>query len=252
MRNIKLIIAYDGTGYSGWQRQKGPLTIQGVLEDTIALMTNEPVTLHGAGRTDAGVHALGMVANFNTVSKIPCYGFLKGLNSLLPDDIRVLRLEEAPADFHARFSVRSKSYLYSVITSPLMLPTKRLYHTHFPGKFDVALMNEAISLLIGEHDFSSFEAVGSRNLKITSGRGAVREIYSARVMPSVDEQGFSVSVHGNGFLRHMVRNIVGSLVDVGIAKKTIDNFAEILYARKRSAAGVTAPACGLFLQEVFY
>jgi tRNA pseudouridine38-40 synthase len=252
LRNIKLIIAFDGTNYSGWQRQKEPVTIQGVLEDKISLMANGPITLHGAGRTDAGVHALGMVANFNTDSSIPCVGFMKGLNSLLPADIRILRLEVAPDEFHARFSARGKSYLYQVITSPLILPTMRLYYTHFPGNFNYAAMNTAMSVLIGRHDFSSFEAVGSRDLSITGGRGAVRKIYSARILPTLSGEGFTLAIHGDGFLRHMVRNIVGTVVDVGIGKKTIDNFAEILYARERSIAGATAPACGLFLQEVFY
>ncbi len=252
MRNIKILIAYDGTAYSGWQRQKAPLTIQGLVEDKIAIMTNGAVTLHGAGRTDAGVHALGMPANFMTSSTIPCHGFIRGLNSLLPDDIRILRLEEVSKDFHARFSAHSKSYLYQVITSSVIMPTKRLYYTHFPGTFNFKAMNEALSCIIGEYDFSSFEAAGSRDPVANYGRGAVREIYRAQVMPLADDEGFTVQIHGDGFLRHMVRNIVGTLVDVGLGKKTIDKFAKILYARSRSKAGATAPACGLFLQEVFY
>jgi tRNA pseudouridine38-40 synthase len=252
MRNIKILIAFDGTAYSGWQRQKGPPTIQGVLEERLAMMTGAPVTLHGAGRTDAGVHALGMVANFHTTARIPCQGFMRGLNSLLPDDIRILALEDVPAGFHARFSARSKTYFYQAITDPVIMPHKRLYYTHFPGKFDLDRMNEALTLVLGEHDFSSFEAAGSRDLKIKRGRGAVREIFSAGVAPLADDNGFVVTIHGDGFLRHMVRNIVGTLAEMGIGKKDIDNFAEILYCRNRFAAGATAPACGLFLQQVTY
>jgi len=252
MRNIKLLIAYDGTSYAGWQRQKNQPTVQGVLEKKISLVTKASTTLHGAGRTDAGVHALGMAANFKTAASIPCSGFMKGLNSMLPADIRVLGVEEATAEFHARFAACGKSYLYQVISTPLILPTQRLYYTHFPGKFDFAAMAKALGFLVGEHDFTSFEAAGSRNIDMVSGRGAVREIYKAQVMPMPHGQGFSVEIHGNGFLRHMVRNIVGTLVDVGLGKKTIDNFKKILYAKNRSEAGATAPACGLFLQEVFY
>ncbi|NOX25806.1 MAG: tRNA pseudouridine(38-40) synthase TruA [Deltaproteobacteria bacterium] len=252
MRNIKLLIAFDGTAYSGWQRQKGPPTIQGVLEDRIALMTGGSVTLHGAGRTDAGVHALGMVANFHTTAKIPCQGFMKGLNSLLPDDIKILGLEDAPAGFHARFSAHGKTYLYQAITAPVIMPVKRLYYSHFPGEFNLSRMNEALALLIGEHDFSSFEAAGSRDPRIKRGRGAVRKIFAVGVAPLIDDNGFMVTIHGDGFLRHMVRNIVGTLVEVGSGKKNIDNFAEILYCRDRFAAGATALACGLFLREIFY
>lgn len=252
MRNIKLLIAYDGTGYAGWQRQKDQPTVQGILEKKVSLMTKMPVTLHGAGRTDAGVHALGMTANFKTAASIPCSGFMKGINSMLPADIRVLDVEEAASDFHARFAASGKSYLYQVISAPLILPTQRLYYTHLPGSYDLTAMAEALALLVGEHDFTSFEAAGSRDLDTNRGRGAVRKIYKAEVVPLSACQGFMVEIHGDGFLRHMVRNIVGTLVDVGLGKKTIDNFKKILYARNRAEAGATAPACGLFLLEVFY
>ncbi len=251
IRNIRLLIAYDGTAYCGWQRQKEQPTIQGVLEDTIAIMTNGPITLHGAGRTDAGVHAIGMTANFKTSSPIPCHGFMKGLNSLLPTDIRIMDIVETEIDFHSRFAALGKCYLYQVISTPIILPTQRLYNTHCPGKFNFNAMNDALSCLIGEHDFASFEAMGSRDLA-QKGRGAVRKIYSARARLMPDGAGFSVKIHGDGFLRHMVRNIVGTLIDVGLEKKNVDNFKKILYAKNRSLAGATAPACGLFLQKVFY
>ncbi|HFQ80215.1 MAG TPA: tRNA pseudouridine(38-40) synthase TruA [Desulfobacterales bacterium] len=249
-RNIRMLIAYDGTAYAGWQRQKEQPTVQGALEDKIALMTREPVTLYGAGRTDAGVHALGMCANFKTRRGIPCLGFQKGLNSLLAPDIRVLALDETAERFHARFDALGKTYFYQVITSPLILPTQRLYYAHFPRAFDLAAMDLALSSLLGEHDFTSFEAAGSRDLTITHGRGAVRTINHKRIYAIPG--GFTVEIGGDGFLRHMVRNIIGTLIPVGRGEKTVANFKKILYAKERSAAGSTAPAQGLFLKEVFY
>lgn len=249
-RNIRLLIAYDGTAYAGWQRQKEQPTIQGALEDKIALMTRESVTLYGAGRTDAGVHALGMCANFKTRSGIPCLGFRKGLNSLLPPDIRVLALDEAAEGFHSRFDARGKTYFYQVITTPMILPTQRLYYAHFPEAYDLKAMDLALSVLLGEHDFASFEAAGSRDLTLTKGRGAVRTIQHKRIFTIPG--GFTVEIRGDGFLRHMVRNIIGTLIPVGQGEKTVANFKKILYAKERSEAGDTAPAQGLFLKEVFY
>ncbi len=249
-RNIRMLIAYDGTAYAGWQRQKEQPTVQGALEDKIALMTRESVTLYGAGRTDAGVHALGMCANFKTRCGIPCLGLQKGLNSLLPPDIRVLALDEAAERFHARFDAQGKTYFYQVITSPLILPTQRLYYAHFPRAFDLEAMDMALSSLLGEHDFASFEAAGSRDLTVTKGRGAVRTIHHKRIYAI--SGGFTVEIGGDGFLRHMVRNIIGTLIPVGQGEKTVANFTKILYAKDRSEAGNTAPAQGLFLKEVFY
>ncbi len=254
MRNIRLTIAYDGTGYAGWQRQPNAPTIQGMVEAKIATMNGLPVSLHGAGRTDAGVHALAMVANFNTESHIPCLGFLNGLNSLLPDDIRVLDVREAALDFHARRSALGKTYQYRMRLGPVPIPTERLYSISLPEGLKIDAMRNCLAALLGERDFSSFEAVGSRDPLYAGGRGAVRKIFSARF--DVDTRFRSgellFRVSGDGFLRHMVRNIIGSLILVGLGKRSEDWFTEIVAARDRNLAGPTAPAHALFLEKVLY
>lgn len=250
MRNIRLLIAYDGTAYAGWQRQAVQPTIQGVLEEKLTLMTQAPVTLHGAGRTDAGVHALGMVANFQTAATIPCPGLCRGLNCLLPADIRILQVDQVELEFQARFWAKGKVYAYQFLSTPLLLPHHRLYYTHIPGPLNFSLMEMALATLVGEHDFTSFEATGSRDLTVTGGRGAVRRIQAATL--ERHGEGWAMVIQGDGFLRHMVRNIAGTLFEVGQGKRTLDDFRETLAARDRSRAGVTAPAKGLFLREVFY
>ncbi len=250
VRNIRLLIAYDGTAYAGWQRQAALPTIQGVLEEKIALMTKAPVTLHGAGRTDAGVHALGMVANFHTRSSIPCLGFVKGLNSLLPDDIRIRQADQADPDFQSRFHAKGKVYAYQFLCTPILFPHQRLYYTHIPVPLDLPLMEAALSALVGEHDFASFEATGSRDLTMSGGRGSVRCILSALLQRQGD--GMAMVIQGDGFLRHMVRNIAGTVFEVGLGRRSLADFCETLAAKDRSRAGVTAPAKGLFLNQVFY
>lgn len=251
MRNIKLVLAYDGTAYAGWQRQKDQPTIQGVIERQLAVLTGEKTVLHGAGRTDAGVHALGMTANFSTCRTIPVAAFRKGLNSLLPADILVRSAEEAELSFHARKNAVAKTYQYTIITSPLLLPTDRLYAAHFPGPLDLAAVRACLELITGEHDFSSFEASGSRDPKLSHGRGAVRKIFHATLEQS-DPECLRLTFSGDGFLRHMVRNIVGTLIEVGRKKITVQDFAMIMKTRDRAAAGPTAPAAGLILTDVFY
>jgi tRNA pseudouridine38-40 synthase len=253
VRNIRLLLAFDGTGYAGWQRQKELPTIQGVLEEKIGIMNGGPVTLHGAGRTDAGVHALGMVASFATGSSIPCLGFLKGLNSLLPEDVRILGVTEAAADFHARYSAIGKCYLYNVTIGEVPLPTERLYSTHLHQPLRLEAVRRCLGLLVGRHDFSSFEATGSRDPNNGSGLGAVREIQRADLLREEGRpERLRFLISGNGFLRHMVRNIVGTLVEVGQGKRTVEEFAGLFEVRDRSAAGPTMPARGLFLKEVYY
>ena len=178
-RNIQLLIAYDGENFSGWQRQKNAPTIQGTIEDSLAMMTNGEITLNGAGRTDAGVHAIGMVANFTTVSTIPCNGFFLGLNSMLPKDIRILRVDEAENDFHSRYNATGKTYSYTIFTGNIQLPTERLYAAHYQGFFDNKAVLQALNQIHGTHDFTSFEASGSRDLSIKSGRGAGRTLFHA-------------------------------------------------------------------------
>lgn len=253
VRNIKLVIAYDGTAYAGWQRQKVAPTIQGMLEEKIAVMTGEVVTLNGAGRTDAGVHALGMVANFQTSAKIPVEGFHKGLNSLLPEDIRVRNVSEVEQGFHSRYSAVGKIYFYDVSIGEIVLPTERLYRVRVGGKFDPEPVKSCLKMLLGQHDFTSFEATGSRDTEKVNGKGAVRKIFTAKIVQdSSDPAKFRFIIAGDGFLRHMVRNIVGTLVEVGQGKRSVSDFQAVLAAQDRAVAGPTMPANGLFLQEVYY
>lgn len=253
MRNIKLVLAYDGTGYAGWQRQLGQPTIQQVVEEAIARLTQAPVILHGAGRTDAGVHAQGMTANFQTDSVIPLSGLVKGLNSMLPEAIRVLDAEKVAHDFHARYNATGKVYEYAFMATEIMPPCQRLYAAQVRAPFMCDAVRLCLPMVVGTHDFSSFEASGSRDLTITGGRGAVRTIFAARL----DEEGkdsrmFRLTIAGDGFLRHMVRNIVGTLFGVGRGRLTPLDFQEIVAARDRTLAGATAPAKGLTLKTVLY
>jgi tRNA pseudouridine38-40 synthase len=250
-RNIKLLLAFDGTRYAGWQKQKSMQTVQGVIEEKLRIMTGEKLCLHGAGRTDAGVHALGMVANYHTEANIPCQGFLKGLNSMLPPDIRVLEASEVEAAFHARIDAKAKTYWYNFNNSAIQLPTERLYAAHFFADLDFEAMRQGLEHLEGTHDFSSFEGAGSRDRK-SSKRGAVRTIIEASLetLKTGDDHRFIIT--GDGFLRHMVRNIVGTVLEVGKGKLTQKDIAVILAAKDRPAAGPTAPAAGLFLKEISY
>jgi tRNA pseudouridine38-40 synthase len=251
-RNIRLLLAYDGTAYAGWQRQKDLPTVQGFVEEKIAIMTGAPVVLHGAGRTDAGVHALGMVANFATEATIPCTGFVKGLNSLLPDDIRVLAATEASPDFHSRYNATGKCYVYNLTIGGVGLPTERLYSAHLPSPLHWEKVRSCLALLIGRHDFACFEASGSRDPDFKGGMGAVREIYAAEAQQGHQPGSYRIMISGNGFLRHMVRNIVGTLVEVGQDRRSVDDFRKLIDLRDRAAAGPTMPARGLFLKEVYY
>lgn len=253
MSNIKLIVAYDGTGYGGWQRQSNRPTIQGELEEKISLIANEKVVVHGAGRTDAGVHAYGMAASFHTRSTVSCEGFLRGLNSLLADDIRVLDAEEVAAGFHARKSASGKCYIYNLAVGGVQIPTERLYSYNVFGSFDVDAVVKSLQVVVGSHDFSSFEATGSRDMDRTTGRGAVRRIFTAAVEILDNEPlQLQIKIAGDGFLRHMVRNIVGTLIEVGQGRRSVNDFHDVLKAKDRSLAGPTAPAKGLFLKEVYY
>ncbi len=252
-RNIRLLIAYDGTNFCGWQRQRNGPTIQEALEKKLGIITQETIQIHGAGRTDAGVHALGMVAHFTTTGTMPASAFVKGPNSMLPKDIRILDAVDVPPDFHARFSAQGKTYRYDFFTGPLQLPAERLYRTHLPCSFQPENVQASLDLLVGTHDFVSFEAVGSRDRSRTTGRGAVRTLSQAQCLadPARSEH-FSFHFSGDGFLRHMVRNLVGTLLWVGTGRLTTDQFAAILAAKDREQAAPTAPACGLFLERVHY
>ncbi len=182
-RNIRLVIAFDGTAYSGWQRQKKRPTIQGSIEKKLTILCSEPVCIHGAGRTDAGVHALAMVAHFQTTVGRPLSAFTRGLNSMLPHDIRILEAREMPSDFHSRYQALAKTYRYDFFSGDIMLPTRRLYEAHLPGSFDLAACQKCLPLLIGSHDFASFEGAGSRDPLQKTGRGAIRTIFQAQCRP---------------------------------------------------------------------
>jgi tRNA pseudouridine38-40 synthase len=251
MRIIKLVISFDGTSYCGWQRQDNGPTIQEELERAVSLITNQPTRVHGAGRTDAGVHALGMTAHFRTESNIELKALLKGLNSILPEVIAIPEVSEEAPDFHARFSARAKTYRYTFYNGIIECPVKRLYRTHVPFPLSVDKIESCLQVLTGTHDFGSFEASGSRDRNYHKGRGAVRTIFSAELSKPEPDL-FHVLLTGDGFLRHMVRNIVGTVLDVGRGKISIEKFRDILEKRDRHLAGATAPAQGLTLVEVHY
>lgn len=244
-RNYKLVLEYDGSNYHGWQRQKGLLTIQEVVETRLAIMTQTPVRLVGAGRTDAGVHARGQVANFLSETQIPPDRLLRGLNSLLPDDIVALELILVPKEFHARFKARSKVYEYRIHNGAIAPALGRQYGWHISRPLRWSSMAKCLKLLEGRHDFSSFQAAGS------SVRSTERIVLATEIT-SVGEYTRLITIEANGFLRHMVRNIIGTLVDVGSGKLTEEEFSAVLAARNRQQAGMTAPARGLCLLEVRY
>lgn len=254
MRTIKLTLMYDGTNYVGWQNQPNGVSVQSLVERAVRTMTGEGNDVVAASRTDAGVHALGQVAHFETGRSIPLEGFRRGLNALLPGEIAVVRAEEAPAGFHARRDARAKRYAYRIVIAPGRNPILRDRAWWVKGSLDAQRMREAADGLVGEHDFTSFRAAGSTS------RHAVRSIMRIAIeegpLPAEALAGegtmVDVVVEGNGFVRHMVRNIVGTLVDVGSGRLGPQDMGRILAARGRAEAGGCAPACGLYLVRVLY
>ena len=244
-KNIKLILEYDGSRYHGWQRQTDGPTIQGIIEEKIQLMTREPVRLIASGRTDAGVHALNQVCNFITRTKIDQGALQRGLNALLPDDILIKKVEYVPLDFHAMFSAKSKIYEYRILNRKEPDVFLRSYAWHLEKGLEMEAMHKCISALCGEHDFSSFRSSGSGN------RNPVRDMKRAELQ-GPDQGLLRFVFEANGFLRHMVRNIVGTLVDVGQGKMGFDEFLEIFQSKDRRKAGIKAPPQGLFLIKVHY
>jgi tRNA pseudouridine38-40 synthase len=248
MRNLKLILAYDGSEYCGWQVQPDSLSVQGVLASAIGRITGEKVLPQGSGRTDAGVHALAQVATFQTESVIPAANLVTALNDTLPTSIRVLEAGEAPADFHARKSAKAKTYRYRMYRGAICPPFLARYVWHYPYPLDFHAMAEAAPLIEGEHDFTSFAAVDPE--RGVAEHSNVRVILSSHWRRDADE--FIYEVCGNGFLHHMVRNLVGTFLLVGKGTLKPSETATILEARNRSAAGATAPAHGLYLVNVEY
>jgi tRNA pseudouridine38-40 synthase len=244
-RNLKLILEYDGARFHGWQRQKNAPTIQEALESALALLTGESIRVMGSGRTDAGVHARGQVAHFHTTSPLPLSAFINGLNSLLPLDIAVLEAAEAAKDFHARKSVRAKTYAYHILSRPLRSPLNRPHTWWIARPLDLAAMQAAAEILIGEHDFSAFQASGS------SIKNPVRVVTRAEwVQHPPDLLIFTITA--TGFLRGMVRSLVGTMVEVGRGKRPPEDLADLLQTGERRRAGPTAPPQGLFLVDVVY
>jgi tRNA pseudouridine38-40 synthase len=245
LKNFKITIEYDGTAYHGWQRQAEDRTVQGEIEKALMTITGNPVSLTGSGRTDAGVHAFGQVANFHCRTRLDHTVFLKGLNSLLPKDIVITECTPVSAEFHARYDVKSKSYHYKILNRTLPAAIFRQYAWHIPKKLDIEAMLRSLHYIIGTHDFKAFEGSGSLRAN------TVRSVMYADLEKT--EDGYLVfKIAGNGFLRFMVRNIVGTLADVGLGKITPNDFNNILLSRDRNRAGVTAPAHGLFLMQVNY
>ncbi|MBQ7481364.1 MAG: tRNA pseudouridine(38-40) synthase TruA [Lachnospiraceae bacterium] len=240
-KRIMLTIAYDGTDYSGWQIQPNAVTIEGVLNKTISELLGEDIHVIGASRTDAGVHAMGAVAVFDTVSPIPPDKYSFVINQGLPDDIRILNSLQVADDFHPRKVNCKKTYEYRIYNDTFMLPTRRLYTHHVYGRLDTEAMNEAGQYLVGEHDFVSFMGAGGQALTTE------RTIYALDVRNEGESREVVITVTGSGFLYNMVRIIAGTLIDVGQGRFKPEDVKTMLEARDRTAAGQTAPACGLCL-----
>lgn len=244
-KNIKLVLAYDGTHYHGWQRQRNGITIQEVIEERLQIMTGESVNLIASGRTDAGVHALNQVCNFITRSTIPLKSIRKGLNSLLPDDIFVKDAEYVPREFHSRYSAKSKTYEYRILNSETPDIFQRDFLWHIRPALDTQEMAACLSLLKGTHDFSCFRSSGSGNTD------PVRSVLTTEI--NGPKHGVvRIVIEADGFLRHMVRNIVGTVVEAGLGKISPERFKEIIDLQDRQLAGVKAPPQGLFLVKVRY
>jgi tRNA pseudouridine38-40 synthase len=250
MRNLKVTLSYDGAEFSGWQVQPDANTVQGTLASAIGRITGEKVLPQGSGRTDAGVHALAQVMTFVTESSVPTRNFLKALNDILPASVRVLEVEEAPPEFHARHSAKAKTYRYRIFRESICPPFLARYVWHFPYRLAEEEMGRAAQLVMGEHDFTSFAAVDPERGREDAPVSNVRKIFSSSWERAGDELVYTV--RGSGFLHHMVRNLVGTFILVGKGTLRVDDVTRILEARNRSAAGATAPASGLYLVGVEY
>ena len=247
MTTFKATVAYDGTGFVGWQRQVEGTSIQGLLEDALRELDNRDVAVTGAGRTDAGVHAIGQVASFALRRAIEGPALVRALNARLPAAVRIVDAREVGDSFHARFNAIRKTYRYRIWSGDVLSPFERDYAWHFSGPLDVRAMAAAAERLEGRHDFAAFQAAGS------SAKTTVRELFSSRIKADAGATPLIVyEVTGDGFLRHMVRAIVGSLVEIGRGRRPVEWITEILYACDRTRAGPTAPPQGLMLVAVEY
>ena len=244
MRTLKLTLAYDGTRFVGWQRKAEGESIQGLLEDALARFEGASVDVHGAGRTDAGVHALGQVASARVTFVHDTATLARALNALLPEDIRVVDVAEAAPDFHARFDARFKTYQYEMRTTPVSTPFDRAYVWHLPEPLDLNAMRQAAAVLVGTHDFAAFQSTGSET------SSTVRTIFRSELLAG--DGLLTYEIAGDGFLRHMVRAIVGTLVEIGRGRRPVSTMADLVAGGTRADAGATAPARGLFLVRVDY
>ena len=243
MNNIKLVIEYDGTNYVGWQQQKNGITIHGKLREAIERVILEEIMLHGSGRTDAGTHAVGQVANFHTESNIPAYKLVQAINTYLPKDIVVRSAKKVPEKFHSRYSAKSKTYCYTIFNSRIRNAIGRNYCLHYSVPLDVEKMQKASKVLMGKHDFSAFK---SKSDVLSS----IRTIMKLEIKKKGKYLTFTIEA--DGFLYKMVRSIVGTLLEVGKGKITITEFKKIVKSRSRAKAGNTAVANGLCLLKVKY
>jgi tRNA pseudouridine38-40 synthase len=252
-RNIRLTLAFDGSGYHGWQIQKNHVSIQGIVRNAIQTITGERVNLVGSGRTDAGTHARALVANFVTSSSIPASSLAKALNSVLPTDIRILSVREAPLNFHAQHCARSKIYRYQIYRGPVMPPHLAREHFHYPYPVDLESMARAARVFEGTHDFAGF----GKAKRLIHGRPAsggtedtVRHIIKAELV--AQRRRIFFTVEADGFLHHMVRRIVGTLLEIGRGRRTLEQVRGLLEGKNRGTAGFTVPAHGLILLKVRY
>ncbi len=263
MRTIKLLVAYDGTDFVGWQRQARGPSVQGLLEEGLSRIEGGPVAVAGAGRTDSGAHAAGQVASAQVTLTLDGDTLRRALNAILPGAIRILDIEDRDADFHARFSAFSKTYEYRIVNGPLASPFWRRYAWHVPLRLDHERMGGAARLLEGTHDFAAFRSAGTdvettvRRLMASSVecRPLDRELPSVSGVPEMAMPGATLIIYrvtGTGFLRHMVRAIVGTLIEIGAGRAAVEHMALLLEQGRREAAGPTAPAAGLCLMNVDY
>ncbi len=250
VRTLQITLAYDGTRFVGWQRQAAGESIQGLLEDALARIEGAPVTVHGAGRTDAGVHALAQVASARVGCALDAATLIRAINAHLPADIRVLAVDDRDDGFHARFSARSKCYRYQFDTAAVASPFDRAYAWHLPGPLDAAAMRDAAAALVGTHDFAAFQSAGGA---VTATVRTVTRSELRAVTVGVAARDLLVyEICGDGFLRHMVRAIAGTLVEVGQGRRSAAGIGALLRGGRRADAGRTAPAHGLFLVAVDY
>ncbi len=246
MRRIRLTVSYDGTAYHGFQVQPNGATVQSTMEEALGRLLGEAVRLRAAGRTDAGVHAREQVVDFADSGRRPLATIVRGGNALLPPDIRILAAQEAAPSFDARRHAKEKAYRYFLYLDPVASPFFARHSWHVERPLDLAAMRDALARVVGEHDFTSFRGQGC------TAKTAVRRIFRAALAPAAVPPLHAVEIAGSGFLKHMVRNIVGTLVDIGRGKDPPEAMTEILASRDRTRAGPTAPAHGLFLWEVRY